>query len=128
MSDEDDIKHGPGPLNGMRVLIVEDNAATAFLLENVIMEHGGRLVGTCPSVTEAKSCLDKLKIDFLLIDLRLADQFADELISETIGRNLNFVLLTGLRAFPSNIHEHAVAVLRKPVDVPALIRILAGFA
>jgi DNA-binding NtrC family response regulator len=128
MGDMTDIPFGPGPLKGMRVLVVEDNGATAFLIEQMLLENGARLVGTCASVTAARSLLATERVDFALIDLRLADQFADGLIEETVARNLRFAVLTGLLAYPSNAQEHAVGVLRKPIDRHKLIQLLSAFA
>ncbi|MDX2156445.1 MAG: response regulator [Hyphomicrobiaceae bacterium] len=128
MTGVDNIPYGPGPLNGMRVLLVEDNAATAYLLETILMENGARVVATCANSRDALAHLSHSPLDFALIDLHLADQFADELIAETIRRNLRFAILTGMLAFPSNVHEHAVAVLRKPVGRQSLVDLLASYA
>ncbi len=128
MGDMADIPFGPGPLKGMRVLVVEDSGATAYLIEQLLIENGARLVGTCASVAAARRLLATETVEFLLIDLRLADQFADSLIAETVERKLRFALLTGLMAYPSNADEHAVGVLRKPVDSKKLIQLLSPFA
>jgi CheY-like chemotaxis protein len=123
-----EIPFGPGPLKGMRVLIVEDNAMTAYLLEGMLLESGARLVGSCASAAEAIRCMrSEQQLDFALIDLKLADQFADTLIEEAICRRLRFAILTGMVAFPSNVHEHAIAVLRKPVSQERLINLLTNF-
>jgi DNA-binding NtrC family response regulator len=123
-----DIPYGPGPLKGLRVLVVEDDAATAYSVELILMENGARVVATCAGVEEAQRRIENDEIDFALIDLKLADQFADDLINDTISRNLRFAVMTGLVAYPSNVHEHSVGVLRKPFNSRQLVGMLAKFA
>jgi DNA-binding NtrC family response regulator len=119
---------GCGPLKGLRVLVVEDVAVTAYHIEMILLENGGRLAGTCSSTASARRVIDEAAVDFALIDMKLDDDFADDLIDELIQRGLPFAILTGLVSFPSNVQEHAVAVLRKPIEPKALVDLLAKFA
>ncbi|MGD9803499.1 MAG: response regulator [Hyphomicrobiaceae bacterium] len=128
MPETDEIPFGPGPLKGLTVLVAEDDAWTAERIGIILEEEGARLVGPCRSVAEAREHLDRYHVQFVLIDLNLADNFADELVSDVFARSIPFALITGYEAFPSNVHEHAEAVLRKPIDRRRLIELLSLFA
>ena len=128
MSEADEIPFGPGPLNGLMILVAEDDAWTAERISLILEEEGGRLVGPCRSVAEARAQLAKYDVQFVLIDLNLADNFADELVLDVIERGIPYVLITGYEAFPSNVHERAVAVLRKPFTRRRLIELMSSFA
>lgn len=128
MSETAKIPFGPGPLRGLAVLVAEDDAWTAERISLILEEEGARLVGPCRSVAEARERLANHDVQFVLIDLNLADNFADELISDVVDREIPFVLITGYEAFPSNVHERAVAVLRKPFARSRLIELLSSFA
>lgn len=128
MSETDEIPFGPGPLKGLMVLVAEDDAWAAERIGLILEEEGARLVGPCRSVADARRLLARYEVQFVLIDLNLADNFADELISDVIDRKIPFILITGYEAFPSNVHERAVAVLRKPFARRKLIELMSRFA
>ncbi|MEZ5856223.1 MAG: hypothetical protein R3D67_16275 [Hyphomicrobiaceae bacterium] len=113
---------------GKRVLLIEDNTLTAYLIETTLMENGAEPVATCKTASEAMRLLDLGPLDFVLIDLKLADQFADDIIAEIIARGLKFAVITGMLAFPGNIPDEAVAVLRKPISAQELIDVLVRSA
>lgn len=128
MTDPNDIRYGPGPLKGLRVLVAEDDAWAAERLGVMLEEEGARLIGPCRSVAEAQRLLKNNKVQFVLVDLGLADNFADDLVADAIERDVPFAIITGYEALPSNIYDGAVAILRKPVEKRRLISLLTLFA
>lgn len=128
MPEADEIPFGPGPLKGLMVLVAEDDAWVAERISLILEEEGGRLLGPCRSVAEARELLARYNVQFVLIDLNLADNFADELVADAVKREIPYVLITGYEAFPSNVHEGAIAVLRKPFARRRLIELMTSFA
>jgi len=128
MNDRNDIRHGPGPLNGLRVLVAEDDAWAAERLGVMLEEEGARLLGPCRSVAEARKILKTHIVQFVLVDLGLADDFADELVADAVDKDIPFAIITGYESLPSNIYEGAAAILRKPIDKRRLISLLTLFA
>ncbi len=112
----------------MRILLIEDNGLTAFLIETALMENGAELVDTCTTAAEAMRRLDLDAVDFVLIDLKLGDHFANEVIAAMIVRRKKFIVITGMLAFPDSIPNEALAVLRKPIDANQLVDLLVGSA
>lgn len=115
------------PLQGLRVLVVEDDALTAFRLARHLTKSGAQVIGPCATAADAERRLDEAAIDIVLVDLRLSDDFADRFIGAVRQRNLPFVLITGFWASPSNADEGAVAVLLKPYDRRTLIKLLSNY-
>lgn len=113
------------PLQGLRVLVVEDDALTAFRLARHLTNSGAQVIGPCATAVEAERRLDDTEIHVALVDLRLSDEFADRFIAAIRAKNLPFVLITGFWSSPSNADEGAVAVLLKPYDRRILIRLLS---
>ncbi len=113
MTDHDDIPHGPGPLKGLRVLVAEDDAMAAERLSVMLEEEGARLLGPCRSVADARRFLQNSEVQFVLVDLGLADNFADELVADAVRRDIPFAI---------------IALLRKPIQKRRLISLLTLFA
>lgn len=128
MPGTEDIRFGPGPLKGLRVLVAEDNSITAEHLGLILEEEGARLLGPCRSVADALELLRCREVQFVLIDLGLADNFADALICDAKARNIPFAILTGFTALPTNAYDGAVAVLHKPLQRKRLLDTLRRFA
>jgi len=60
-------------LPGRRVLVVEDEAATALMIEKTLVESGYTVVGPVATVRGALSLLENEAIDRAILDLDLAD-------------------------------------------------------
>jgi DNA-binding NtrC family response regulator len=128
MTDANDIRYGPGPLKGLRVLVAEDDAWAAERLGVMLEEEGARLIGPCRSVAEARRLLQTNTVQFVLVDLALADNFADDLVADAIAKDIPFAIVTGYEAVPSNMYDGAAAILRKPIQKRRLIGLLTLFA
>ena len=116
------------PLLGLRLLIVEDTWLVADTLAVHLEAAGARVQGPFASNARAMAFLEKQPVDFALVDLNLTDGFADQVIEALIARGIPYAVLTGYRALPTNVDEHAVASLKKPFDMTELIDILARHA
>jgi DNA-binding NtrC family response regulator len=113
------------PLEGLRVLVVEDNVLTAYLVEMALIENGATLVATCRTAAEAARLMTTEQIDFALVDLRLADRFADDVFELAIQCGIRFAVMTGLLAFTGTIPDQAAGLLQKPVSARALVEIIS---
>jgi len=128
MAETKDIPFGPGPLRGLKVLVAEDDAWTAEWVSLILEEEGARLIGPCRSVAEARARLKNDAAQFVLVDLALADNFADALVRDAIRLEIPYAIITGYAALPSNVYSDAVGVLRKPLTRRDLIDLLTLFA
>lgn len=112
-------------LNGLRVLVVEDNAAAALHLAGIVRNGGGCVLGPCRGAAEARRTLDGHDVDVVLVDIELEGGFADDLVRDIRRRKIPFAIITGREAWPTDADEGAIAVFLKPVKGSALIELLA---
>ena len=87
-------------LRGARVLLVEDEALVAMLLEDMLSDHGCEIVATAPRVAEALAYVRDadLKIDLAILDLNLAGENTFPVAQALKDRGTPFVFATGYGA------------------------------
>lgn len=97
---------------GLRVLVVEDEALIALLLEDMIGELGADFVGPCFSLATALAAARLEDFDVALIDLNLGGERADEVAAILSERGIPFALATGSPDDSYRLGQ--TAVLQKP--------------
>jgi CheY-like chemotaxis protein/anti-sigma regulatory factor (Ser/Thr protein kinase) len=123
-------------LDGVRVLVVEDEADARHLLAAVLQKRGAR-VFMASSAAEALEMLEKERPDVLLSDIALQEQDGYELIRKVRtlpadrGGRIPAAALTGygrledrMRALSAGFQLHAA----KPVEPAELIAVVASLA
>jgi two-component SAPR family response regulator len=61
-------------LDGLRVLIVEDEALVAFQLEDMLAGLGGAIIGPASRVNQALDLLGRQTIDTAVLDLNVGGE------------------------------------------------------
>ena len=115
-----------GKLSGLRVLVAEDEWIDADVLCVILAEEGATVLGPCSTASKAIDLLANQKVDLALVDMSLADTFADDLVTEISARSVPYAIITGYRALPTNADADAIGVLRKPFTSKALIDLITG--
>jgi CheY-like chemotaxis protein len=87
-------------LNGTRVLLVEDEALVAMLLEDMLLDHGCRVVATGARLDEALIHANDLTLEFdvALLDLNLAGENTFQVAAALAARDIPFAFSTGYGA------------------------------
>src|SRR5262245_52351479 len=86
----------PAFLRKPRVLFVEDDAAIALLVEQVLIECGCECVGPAAHMPEALRYAKSADVDAALIDVVIDGNNADE-VAETLAlRGIPFSFISGL--------------------------------
>ncbi len=88
------------PLQGVRVLLVEDEALVAMLMEDMLTDHGCSIVATAPRLDEALAHAEDLALQFdvAVLDLNLAGESTFAVASALENRNIPFAFATGYGA------------------------------
>jgi len=102
------------PLQGKRVLIVEDEPLLAMDLEASLMDVGCEIRGPAGTVEKAKELVRRSDYDAALLDANLGGRPVDELAVALTQRNLPFAFVTGYgrEALPQGFRE--ASMLAKP--------------
>lgn len=83
------------PVEAPRILIVEDEAMVAMLIEDLLVELGYRTTGPVARVSEALACVAADEIDGAVLDVTLIDGKSFPIADALFARGIPFVFLTG---------------------------------
>lgn len=113
----------------MRVLIVEDQALLALLLEQDLVDEGHQVVGIATTAPQALFLARENAPDLALLDVQLADgDTGIDLARDLVARALKVVFVTGSPHLLPPDGAGAVGVLTKPYAPQILRRTLAYIA
>lgn len=114
------------PLDGLRILIVEDEYYLATDARRVIEQAGGEVVGPFGTADEARAALDAGGADLAVIDINLGGGPAFELARYLESAKLPFLFATGYDQAVVPDDLKAIVHLEKPFRPAALISAAAS--
>jgi CheY-like chemotaxis protein len=82
-------------LAGKRVLIVEDEAMIAFLIEEYLTDFGCIPVGPCSSVVKALEAVQETAFDVALLDISLRGEEVYPVADALAERDIPFLFMSG---------------------------------
>lgn len=85
-------------LNGLRVLVVEDEAAIAMLLEDMLLDFGCEVVGPVARLAAAIKAAEHETFGIAILDVNLAGEPIYAVAEALAGRGVPFVFSTGYGA------------------------------
>ncbi len=117
-------------LTGKRILLVEDEALVAMLIEDELLNEGAHVVGTASSVAEALRIIEAAMgdggISAAILDINL-DGESVWLVANALNElGVPFVFETGYGPDFDTGKYAMVPVLHKPFDPQALIHAVRG--
>ena len=86
-----------GPLAGVRILLVEDETLVAMLLEDMVEDLGGKVIGSASRLGRALEFAedDSIQIDLAVLDVNLAGEEAFPVAAALAKRQVPFAFSTG---------------------------------
>ncbi|GEN61025.1 HWE histidine kinase domain-containing protein [Acetobacter nitrogenifigens] len=109
-------------LDGLDVLVVEDQLLIALEVEQDLGELEGCKVRTASSVEEAIVCIDAAEPDVVLLDVNLGDETSEAVAFALRARGVPFILTTGYADRIESLKEFSDApVIAKPYEVRTVI-------
>ena len=82
-------------LAGKRVLVVEDEAIIAGMIEDMLTELGAIVVGPAGTLAKAVELAEREPIDAAMLDVNIRSERIDPVVETLRGRGVPFVLATG---------------------------------
>lgn len=108
-----------------RVLVVEDEALVAMLVEDALLDAGFGVMGPAATVEEAMALLDHERPDAVVLDLNLAGETSTPVADLLAARGIPYVIATGYGASGLPAGHQDAMVLAKPYD-PAELTTMLG--
>lgn len=109
---------------GQRILVIEDEALVAMLVEDALLDAGFGVIGPARSVSEALELLVTENPAAAVLDLNLGGENSLAVADALIARNIPFVVATGYGAAGLPPSHRGVPVLPKPYDPSELTAML----
>ena len=85
----------PAGLQGLRILIVEDNPYIAIALEEMLSEQGLVIAGVAGALDDALLLAASASLDIALLDVNIRDRKIDPVAEALTARGKPFVFTTG---------------------------------
>jgi CheY-like chemotaxis protein len=112
-------------LQGLRVLIVEDETIIAMLLEDILTDAGCVVAGKARSVAAALDAVETLQFDVAILDVNLRGRRVDPVADALMDRRLPFIFATGYGEAGLAERFRSITVLQKPFEPTPLLEMLA---
>ena len=110
---------------GRKVLVVEDEALVAMLVEDALLDAGFGVMGPAATVEEAMALLARERPDAVVLDLNLAGETSTPVADVLAERGIPYVIATGYGASGLPPGHQGAMVLAKPYD-PAELTTMLG--
>jgi PAS domain S-box-containing protein len=118
--------HGNGRANGAvvglkrnekpRVLLVEDEALVAMMIQETLAEFGFQVIGPVSSASEALAAARDSQFDAAVLDINLGDGMVYTVAEILSKRGVPFVFVTGYDADSVDSRFAGVPILQKPIE------------
>jgi two-component sensor histidine kinase/DNA-binding response OmpR family regulator len=102
--------------NKPRVLVVEDEALVAMMIQECLAEFGYRIVGPVCTATEAAAKAQDGQFEAAVLDINLGDGAVYPIADTLTARGVPFVFITGYDAENVDARFRKVPVLQKPIE------------
>ncbi len=109
--------------SGRRVLLVEDEALVAMMIQDFLTESGHSVIGPISRASEAVEAARASDYDAAILDINLGDGMAYPVADILSARGIPFVFVTGYEADTIDDRFNGVPVLQKPIERQMLQRL-----
>jgi CheY-like chemotaxis protein len=113
-------------LSGLRVLVVEDEAAISMLLEDMLTDFGCAIVGPAARLNAAIEMAQGDDFDIAILDVNLAGESIYPVAETLVQRRRPFVFSTGYGGAGIKDPYRDRPVVQKPFSQQELKRTLIG--
>ena len=110
-----------GRLDGLRILLVEDEFLVSLALEDDLKTRGADVVGPFNDLISALSAAQTERFDLAVLDVNLGGTMVYPLAEDLMRRGLPFLFLSGYSAADMPARFVDVPRIAKPADIGRLV-------
>lgn len=111
------------PLEGLTILIVEDQFLIALDMETMVRDAGGEVLGPCATLPIACAAASQEQVSAAVLDFRLGEDTTADVARILTARSIPFLFYTG-QHLPQD--APAVPVVAKPANRRALVEAIGA--
>jgi PAS domain S-box-containing protein len=104
------------PPSGRRILLVEDEALVAMMIQECLIESGHSVIGPISRAADALRAAEETDYDAAILDINLGDCMAYPVADIVAARGVPFVFVTGYEADTIDDRFKHVPILQKPIE------------
>lgn len=101
-------------LSGLRVLVVEDEAAISLLLEDMLLDFGCEVIGPAARLSTALDVVENQNVDLAILDVNVAGEPIYPVAESLVRKGVPFVFSTGYGSAGIKDAYRDRPVLQKP--------------
>lgn len=101
-------------LDGLRVLVVEDEFTVLLMVEHMLVELGCTLAGSASRLREATRMARELELDAAVLDVNINGQSISPVVGTLVDRGIPVVFSTGYGRGGIDPQWRTLPVLQKP--------------
>jgi len=113
-------------LDNLQIMIVEDDLLLAMDLADELREAGVQVIGPFATVDRALHALSTHRPHAAILDIDLKGQMSFPVADALAGANVPFLWVSGSSPHVVPEHHRVQPFASKPIEVPALLRLLAN--
>ena len=119
---------GSGSLDGLKILVVEDEMLVSMLVEDMLGDLGCAVVGPAASLEEALALAGEAQIDIALLDVNLAGKAIYPVADVLKARGVPYIFASGYGDSNSDGPHQGAPALQKPFRMGDLEQALRALA
>jgi DNA-binding NtrC family response regulator len=112
-------------LQGKRILVVEDEAIVALMVEDILGDCGATVVGSARTIEEGMAMATSEDLDAAVLDVNVRGLRIDPIVEVLTARGIPFLLATGYGKVEFANGQHALHI-EKPYTPENLAKGLAN--
>jgi CheY-like chemotaxis protein len=113
---------------GLRILVAEDEALVAMLIEDMLTDMGAVVIGPAANLDEALALANSETIDLALLDVNLAGKPIFPVADVLRSRGVSFIFASGYGEAGIVEAHRGARVLQKPFRESDLAQVLKAVA
>jgi CheY-like chemotaxis protein len=121
------LSHPIARLDGVRILVVDDEFMIALDIEATLLEAGADVVALCMTLSEALSVAALEKVSIATLDIRLGRDTSEAVAALLTERGIPFIFYSG-QSLPNEMRERwpLSLLVAKPAEPRQLVDALAA--
>jgi DNA-binding response OmpR family regulator len=115
-------------LEGLRILVVEDEALIAMMLEDVLKQSGAIVLGPVGTAAQAVTLIEQNSLDCAILDYKLIDGSSLRVADALVKLDVPFVIASGCDASVMDSRYPNAPFLEKAFDRAELLAAIAAIS